>query len=115
MEGQAGKWGLWAAALSRVAGRKARQGRLGAALWAGVRTALAAFLEAARRLWLEVAGLLFALFALVGALAAWREYLAYAAGRIGPARALLAAGFAGVFGWFAVSSFWRSRRKSERP
>ncbi|HZQ92744.1 MAG TPA: hypothetical protein VFA60_13195 [Terriglobales bacterium] len=105
----AAKWGMRAAALARVAGRT-RQGRIVAALASGAQATLVAVSRALQVLWLEVTGFVFAVFAVVGGFAAWREYQAWTAGRMGPGRALLALGFTGMFGWFAVSSFWRSRK-----
>ncbi len=62
-------------------------------------------------LWLEVAGLMFLVFALVGAAAAVREYHRHAAGTGSTGKALLAAFFAVIFAYFGMSSFWRSRQK----
>jgi drug/metabolite transporter (DMT)-like permease len=60
-------------------------------------------------LWLEVAGLLFLLLALVGAGAAIREYR-HGTGS-GSGKMLLAALFAVIFAYFGASSFWRAQRK----
>jgi hypothetical protein len=62
-------------------------------------------------LWLEVAGLLFLVLALVGGAAAIREYHRHLLGSGSAGKTALAAGFAVVFAYFGVSSFWRSRRK----
>jgi hypothetical protein len=62
-------------------------------------------------LWLEVTGLLFLVLAVVGGGAAVRGYHRYSAGAGGLAKPALAAGFAIVFVYFGVTSFWRSRRK----
>src|SRR5277367_2554814 len=56
-------------------------------------------------LWLEVAGLLFLLLALVGAGAAFREYRHGSTS--GSGNLLLAASFAVIFAYFAASSFWK--------
>jgi hypothetical protein len=109
----AAKWGVRAAALARVAG-KTRQGRIVAALASGAHATLSAVSRALHVLWLEVTGFVFAAFAVIGGFAAWREYQAWTMGRMGPGRALLASGFTVMFGWFAVSSFWRSRKRRER-
>jgi hypothetical protein len=47
---------------------------------------------------------------LVGGIACWREYHAYAAGKIGPGRAAVAGLFAFLFAYFGVSSFWSARK-----
>jgi hypothetical protein len=60
-------------------------------------------------LWLEVAGLLFLLLALVGAGAAIREYRHGT--NSGSGKMLLAASFAVIFAYFGASSFWRARRR----
>ena len=123
-ESAAGRWGMRAAALvralrstlldprgRRVAGRT----QLGKALWAGVSAAVAGVRGALGVLWFQVTGFFFAVFAVIGGGAAWREYQRYAAGQIGPGRALLAAAFSLVFTWFAASSFWRARSRNVTP
>ena len=80
---------------------------------ASVRGAGAAFratARALRALFLETMGLFFVLFVLIGAVAAWREYQAYAAGRVGFERAGIALAFTVVFAYFAVTSFLRARK-----
>ena len=67
--------------------------------------------KVAHALFLEVTGVFFVLFVLVGVGATWREYAAWSAGKIGPGRVLLAVCFTVLFLYFAVTSFWRSRRK----
>jgi hypothetical protein len=62
-------------------------------------------------LWLEIAGLMFLAFAVVGGLAAHRAYQEYAAGKVGSGQLVAALCFSVVFAWFGVSSFWRARRK----
>ena len=62
-------------------------------------------------LWLEVTGLLFLVLAFIGAGAAMREYHHRSAGTASTGKMILAAGFALMFGYFGVNSFWRSRRK----
>ncbi len=65
-------------------------------------------------LWLQITGVFFLFFALAGSAAAWKEYRAWSAGKIGPGRMALALAFAVVFAWFGVSSFWRAGRKAKR-
>jgi hypothetical protein len=106
----AGRWGNRAAALARVAGRT-RQGRIASAALAGARAAAEATSRVLHLLFLQVTGFVFLVFAVIGGFAAWREYLQYAAGRMGPGRAVLAACFGAMFLWFGVTSFWRARRR----
>jgi len=105
------RWGRGAAALARVTSRMAGQSRLLGALGAGVRGALQSFRKAAHGLFLEVMGVFFVLFVLVGAGATWRTYGAWSEGKIGPGKVVLAVCFTVLFSYFAVTSFWRSRRK----
>lgn len=60
---------------------------------------------------LEVTGLFFLVFAIIGGVALQREYHAWVAGKVGLAKPAAALAFMVVFGWFAVTSFWRTRRK----
>lgn len=104
-------WGLWATAVARVASRMARRNRLLTAAVSGARLTLNSFGRVLHLLWLEVTGLFFVAFAVIGGVAAYREYPRYAAGKIGPARLIAAVCFSVLFAWFAVTSFWRARRK----
>lgn len=105
------RWGRGAAALARVGSRMAGQSRLLGALGAGARGALQSFRKAAHGLFLEITGVFFVLFVVVGVGATWRAYIAWSAGKIGPGKLLLAVSFTVVFSYFAVTSFWRSRRR----
>jgi hypothetical protein len=62
-------------------------------------------------LWLEVTGLFFLALALIGAAAAIREYHRHLAGNGSTGKVALAASFALLFGYFGISSFWRSRKR----
>jgi hypothetical protein len=59
----------------------------------------------------QVAGLFFFVFGVIVALAAVREYHAYAAGKVGLGRAILAGFLALLFLYFSVAAFIRSGRK----
>lgn len=74
------------------------------------RAALAPAAQAGRVLWLEITGAFFALFAVFFAQHLWALRAGW---RGGPERGRLLAyaGLALLFGWFAVSSFARSRRR----
>jgi hypothetical protein len=99
-------------ALVRVAGRRMANSRvLRAAAAAGTATARSLG-HVAHLLWLQITGVFFLFFALVGGLAVRREYFAYTSGKVGPGRAVLAGCFMLLMLWFGVSSFWRVRKKS---
>jgi hypothetical protein len=59
----------------------------------------------------QVTGLFFLVFGLIVGLACYREYHAYAAGNIGPGRAVLAGILALLFVYFGASNFIRAARK----
>jgi hypothetical protein len=63
---------------------------------------------------MEVTGFVFLAFAAIGAVALWREYMKFTAGKSTPGHVLALAGFTAMFGWFGVSSFWRVRKKKVR-
>jgi hypothetical protein len=71
--------------------------------------------HAGHQLWLEVTGTVFLLMALSGAGALVHEYSKYTAHQASGDRVALAACFTAVFAWFGLTSFWRVRRKSQRP
>jgi phage shock protein PspC (stress-responsive transcriptional regulator) len=99
--------------LGKVA-RSFQKGQKGRRILQGVSAGIGTFLQTLRRvgrvLWLEITGFLFLWLALVGGIACWREYHAYAAGKIGPGRAVVAGLFAVLFAYFGVSSFWSARK-----
>jgi hypothetical protein len=70
------------------------------------KTTVATAGKAARRLWLEVTGFIFGVFALVGAGATIREWT----GGADRTRIWAGAAFTLVFAYFCVSSFVASRR-----
>jgi hypothetical protein len=96
----------------RMAGRAARRNRFIASAWDAASATARSFSRVLRRLWHEVTGSIFLMFALMFAGAAWREYhhMAGSNPRQAVSRALLALGFSALFGWFSVSSFWQARR-----
>ena len=101
-------------AFLRVAGRKTGQNRWVRAMYRAGSTTFGSVGRVLHVLWLEVTGLLFLTLALVGAAAAVREYHRHTAGTGGTGKAILAATFALVFGYFGVSSFFRSRKKPRK-
>jgi hypothetical protein len=104
-------FGTQGRAFFRVAGRKTGENRWVRAFYKAGNVSLRNVGRVLQVLWLEVAGLFFLVLALVGAGASFREYHRYSAGTGSEGKVFLAAGFAVLFGYFGVSSFWRSRRK----
>lgn len=98
-------------ALLRVAGRRSGESRWLRALYKGSSVTLRSVTRVVHVLWLEVTGLLFMTLAVVGAGAAIREYHRHSLGQGSTGKMLLAGGFALLFGYFGVNSFWRSRKR----
>ena len=80
-----------------------------------VRTTARSFGRALHQLWLEVTGSVFLAMAAFGGMAGVREYTKFAAGRASGGRFAIAVCFTLTFAWFGLSSFWRVRRKNQRP
>lgn len=104
------KFGIVAQLARDQAGRSRT---LNAAL-SGARATLRSFGRAIHQLWLEVTGTIFLSMALFGAVALVREYTKYAAGHTTSGRLAIAICFTLAFAWFGLSSFWKSRRRSQR-
>ena len=94
-----------------LAGRSQRMNAIKAAARATARS----FAHILHLLWLEVVGTVFLAMAGIGGIAMAREYAKYTAGRATAGRVVLAVCFTLTFAWFGLSSFWRVRRKSQRP
>ena len=105
------KFGIAVRILSQMAGRRARQSRLGGALLSGARAAASTVGRVLHILWLEVTGFVFLAIATIGGFAAEREYHKYSDGKIGPARLATAIIFTILFVWFGLSSFWRAKKR----
>ncbi|HEY3973925.1 MAG TPA: hypothetical protein VGM18_13045 [Candidatus Sulfotelmatobacter sp.] len=99
----------------RVTRQVARRNRTLGAVKGAVRTVARSTGHVLHLLWLEVVGTMFLAMAAFGGIAGVREYLKYSAGHAPAGRVLIAICFTLTFGWFGVSSFWRVRRKSQRP
>jgi hypothetical protein len=100
---------------ARVAQDHVGRNRTASAVFGAVRTTARSFGRVLHQLWLEVTGVIFLLMALSFAAGAVREYGKYHAGQSGPGPFAIAACVALTFAWFGMSSFWRSRRKMQRP
>jgi len=97
--------------VARVASQQVRRSRTFGAVWNAVRATASRFGHVLGQLWLEVTGFVFLALAGIGALAFFREYFKYTAGRTGSGRVVLAVCFTFMFGWFGLSSFWRIRKR----
>ena len=104
-----------AGVVARVAGQQAQRSRTFNALMGAARTTARSFTRAMHQLWLEVTGVIFLLMALSFAGATFKEYGKYHAGQAGPGRLGIVILCTLTFGWFGLSSFWKARRKSQRP
>jgi hypothetical protein len=95
-----------ARAAGRISGRILRRNKIvKAGIEVGMVTARAAH-SAARRLWLEVTGFLFGVFAVIGGAATVRQYV----GGADTPRIALGAMFTLAFAYFSITSFLASRR-----
>ena len=97
--------------VARVASQQVRRTRTFGAVMKATRATAQHFGRVLSQLWLEVTGFVFLALAGIGLLAFFREFAKYHAGREASGRAVLAAGFATLFGWFGLSSFWRIRNR----
>jgi len=104
-------FGTQSRAFLRVAGRKTGENRLVRAFYRAGSVTLQSVSRVLHVLWLEVTGLFFLALGFVGAAAAVREYHRHTNGSGSTGKMLLAAIFAVLFGYFGVSSFWRSRKR----
>jgi hypothetical protein len=95
--------------LARVAARQAGRYRTFGALMKAGRTTATHFARILGQLWLEVTGFVFLVLSGVGALAFYREYAKFQAGRGASGRLLAAIAFTAMFAWFGISSFWKVR------
>ncbi len=98
-------------ALLRVAGTKTGENRWIRAIYRAGSVTVQSTTRVLHVLWLEVTGLFFMVLALVGAAAAIREHHRQLAGSGSTGKMLLASGFALLFAYFGVSSFWRSKKR----
>lgn len=97
---------------TRVASQAARRSRLLGAAWSGIRATAVSLGRVVHRIWLEITGVFFLIFAVVGGAAAWREYSLYRAGGADLLHLLAPGFFSALFVWFGVTSFWRAHQKS---
>ena len=101
--------------VARVAGQQVGRSRTLSAVMGAVRTTARSFGHALHQLWLEVTGLIFLVMALSFAGATVKEYGKYHAGQRGRRPSGDCDLLHLTFAWFGLSSFWRVRRKSQRP
>lgn len=99
----------------RVVRHMAGRSRRVTAAMSAIRATARSFGHIFHLLWLEVTGTVFLAMAFVGGVALIREYGKYTAGRATAGRVAIAVCFTLTFAWFGLSSFWRVRRKSQRP
>jgi hypothetical protein len=97
---------------SQIAGRAAAGQPLLRAAWSGAQAVGRSFWRALRQLWLEITGVFFLVFALLGAMGAVRELPAWRAGEGSLMRITVISLFTLIFLWFGLSSIWRARRKT---
>jgi hypothetical protein len=95
-----------------VAGRAATGHPVFRAAWSGAQAVSRSLWRALRQLWLEITGVFFLIFALLGALAAYRELPALRAGEGSLPRITVISLFTLTFLWFGLTSLWRARRKT---
>jgi hypothetical protein len=107
------KLGIAARVAGRVISQHARRTRTFGAVTTAARATASHFGRVLGQLWLEVTGFVFLVLAGIGVIAFWREYAKYQAGHATSSRALLAACFSGLFGWFGVTSFLQVRKRSQ--
>jgi hypothetical protein len=103
------RWGWWSAAAAHVSGNMVRKSRTVNALGSAARVTLRSVTRVGHVLWLEVTGLFFVAFAVIGGLAAWHEYAKH---RVASGRLVAALCFMVFFAWFGLTSFHRARRKA---
>ncbi len=100
-------------AFSRVIGRRAGQSRWSRASYVAGKSFFGTVGHVLHVLFHQITGLFFLVFAGIVSLAAFREYHAYQAGKIGPGKAVLAGVLAALFLYFAISNFGRAGRKKK--
>jgi len=99
----------------RVARGMAGRSRRVNAVMSAARATARSFAHILHLLWLEVTGTVFLAMAGIGGIAIAREYAKYAAGHTSAVNVAVTVFFTLTFAWFGLSSFWRVRRKSQRP
>ena len=95
----------------RIAGRKTGENRFVRAIYRAGSVTLQTTGRILHVLWLEVTGMFFLVLAFVCGAAAVREHHRQLAGAGSAGKMLLAWTIAALFGYFGVSSFWRSRKR----
>jgi len=106
------KLGIAARVAGRMISQHTRRSRTFGAVTKAARATASHFVRVLGQLWLEVTGFVFLFLAGIGVIAFFREFAKYQAGHATSSRVVLAMCFAGLFGWFGVSSFWRVWKKT---
>jgi hypothetical protein len=101
--------------VARIAGQQAGRSRRLSAVAGAIRATTRSLVRVLHQLWLEVIGTVFLAMAAFGAVALVREYTRYEAGRTTVSRVAIALCFTLTFAWFGLTSFWRVKRKNQRP
>jgi len=102
------RWGFLGAAVAHAGANLVRRSRVANALGSALRATFGSVARVLHLLWLQITGLFFVAFAVIGGSAAWYEYSRH---KTVSGRVVAALCFTVVFGWFGVSSFWRAGRK----
>jgi hypothetical protein len=100
-------------ALMRVAGTKTGENRLVRAIYRAGSVTAQNTGRVVHILWLEVTGMFFLVLAFVCGAAAVREHHRALAGTGSQGKMMLAWVLAAMFGWFGVSSFFRSKKRKK--
>ncbi len=103
------RWGWWGAAVAHLGGNMVRKSRTVNALGGAAKVTLRSTARVGHLLWLEITGLFFIAFAVIGGVAAWENYFKH---KVLSGRLVAALFFMVIFAWFGVSSFYRARRKA---
>jgi ABC-type Fe3+-siderophore transport system permease subunit len=112
----------WGALLGTVAGKlfrrlrgePGRNRRYFRGVYSGASAFLSALASTLRVLFLQVSGLIFLLFTITIVSAFFREYHKYELHQASLERVVMVGVAGAMFLYFAVSSFWRARRRSTR-
>ncbi|HEY3927311.1 MAG TPA: hypothetical protein VGL89_02945 [Candidatus Koribacter sp.] len=109
--GMGGSIGSGLGSMARYALNPKARNKVLRATGAGLGATAKAVRRATHRLWLEVTGFFFVVFAVIVGGAGWREYQKHLAGKADMRNVYLAGALALIFVWFGITSFWKARRQ----